>query len=315
MSLTKVPSIPLPTANNLLAVSQAIKGILDVREGYVGDPMDQNVTYRDLVNSGIAQTTQAAVSGISTLPQIEVPGLVNGYNPATDETVPPQPQHVLVTSGTTLVKVKWDLGQYPNHSYTEVWRGLTNAIGSATLIGKSDTQYYVDDLGHDGLTLYYYWVRFVSMADIFGPYNTTDGIAPTTGLIDHADIAFLDAANITVGHLSADRIATGSIDAKIANLDTAVITSGTFGTARIGDATITTAKIASTLQSTNYSAGAAGWKISKAGDMELNSATFRGTLDVRSGNSGAHMTIANTVIKVFDATNSFPRVQLGDLNA
>jgi hypothetical protein len=243
MSKTKVPSIPLPRAENLLDVAKAVKGIIDVREGVIGDPLDQNVTFRDLIDSGIAQASAAGQQNISTLPQIEVPGITNGYNPAADMNIPAQPTGVTVTSGTTLVKLKWDQPAYPNHSYAEIWRGVTNAIGDAVLLGTSSMKYYIDDLGHDGTT-YYYWVRFVSVANVFGPYNTTNGIAPTSGLIDHQDVAFIDAAYITAGHISADRIEVGSIDAKIANIDAAVIQTGTINVARIGFASITTAKIA-----------------------------------------------------------------------
>lgn len=310
---TKVPSIPLPTQNNLLDVAKAVKGVLDVREGFIGDPLDQNVTFRDLVDSGIAQQSASGQQGLGNLPPVEVPGLVGGYNPATDLTTPPQPVGVVITSGNTLVKLKWDVPAYSNHAYVEIWRSETNAIGGAQMIGQSSISYYIDDRGHDG-TNYYYWVRNVSQADIKGPYNTTNGTAPTSGLIERQDIAYLDAAYITAGFIDADRIDVGSIDAKIANLDTAVITSGTFGTARIGDASITTAKIANTLQSTNYVSGSAGWKITKAGDMELNNATFRGALDVKSAASGARTEITNSVIKVYDSGGVL-RVKIGDLSA
>lgn len=142
--------------------------------------------------------------------------------------------------------------------------------------------------------------------------------------IDNAKIASLSAEKITAGTISADRIATGSLDAKIANIDAAKITSGFIGTARIQDAsistakiqdaTITSAKIADTLQSTNYAAGTAGWRINKAGTMELNSAVFRGTIDVSSSTTGARLEIKNNVIKVFDEFGVL-RVKIGDLSA
>jgi hypothetical protein len=53
--------------------------------------------------------------------------------------------------------------------------------------------------------------------------------------IDNAKIANLDATKITTGFLSADRIQLGALDAKIANIDAAVIGLGTIGSARIGD--------------------------------------------------------------------------------
>ena len=53
---------------------------------------------------------------------------------------------------------------------------------------------------------------------------------------------------------------------------------GAITDAHIVDGTITDAKIGNTIQSIDYSAGSAGWKIDKAGDIELNDAVFRGTL-------------------------------------
>jgi hypothetical protein len=135
-------------------------------------------------------------------------------------------------------------------------------------------------------------------------------------LIDSADIAFLDAAKITAGFIDADRIQVGTLDAKIANISAAVITSGTLNIARIADGTITTAKIADTIQSTNFTPGlgGAGWRIDKTGNMEINTATFRGVIDVRSAANGARLEIRNNVIKVFD-TNGILRVKIGDLAA
>jgi hypothetical protein len=142
--------------------------------------------------------------------------------------------------------------------------------------------------------------------------------------IDNAKIADLSADKINAGFLSADRIESGTIDAKIANIDAAVITSGFINNARIQDAsiseakiqdaTISTAKIADVLQSTNYAAGSEGWRINKAGDMEINSATFRGTIDVSSSATGARLEIKNNVIKVFDESGVL-RVKIGDLAA
>lgn len=173
---------------------------------------------------------------------------------------------------------------------------------------------------------------YIKSAFIFDGVITNAKIG--TAAIDDAKIANLSAGKITTGFLSADRIVTGSLDAKIANIDAAVITSGfiqtariqdasitaakivdaTITTAKIQDATITTAKIADTLQSTNYAAGTDGWRINKAGTMELNSATFRGTIDVRSGATGARLEIKNNVIKVFDEFGVL-RVRIGDLTA
>jgi hypothetical protein len=73
------------------------------------------------------------------------------------------------------------------------------------------------------------------------------------------------------------------------------------------------AKIANDIQSTNYVAGSAGWKIDKTGQMEMNNATFRGTIDVKNSTSGERLEITNNVIRVYSA--GVLRVKIGNLNA
>jgi hypothetical protein len=113
-----------------------------------------------------------------------------------------------------------------------------------------------------------------------------------------------------------DQITAANVSTYIANaaIQNAQIGSAAITEAKIADAAITNAKIANVIQSTNYVAGSAGWRIDKAGNMELNAATFRGTIDVRNSATGARLEIKNNVIKVFDASNVL-RVQLGDLTA
>lgn len=153
---------------------------------------------------------------------------------------------------------------------------------------------------------------YIKSAFIFDGTITNAKIANAT--IDNAKIANLSAAKINAGFLNADRIQAGSIDAKLANIDAAVITSGFINTARIQDASITNAKIGSIIQSNTFVSGSTGWEIDKNGNMELNSAIFRGTIDVTSSASGARLEIKNSVIKVFDAAGVL-RVKIGDLNA
>ena len=84
-------------------------------------------------------------------------------------------------------------------------------------------------------------------------------------------------------------------------------------TANIGDGTITNAKIGNVIQSAAYSAGSAGWKIDKAGAMEMNNATFRGTIDVQGSAGSNRLNITSTKIQVIDSSNVV-RVKLGDLS-
>ena len=68
MSKTTVPAIPAITADNIQQVAAAVKNLLDIREGLIGDPLDANVTFRDLLDAGLAKqnfavkTNSAAMS-------------------------------------------------------------------------------------------------------------------------------------------------------------------------------------------------------------------------------------------------------------
>lgn len=176
---TIVPSIPDVRGDNATDLLRAIKSTLDVREGRVGDPLDQYVTLRDLTDIGIA-----SLGGSSTLTSgarvpVVVPGAgADGYDPATDLTTPAAPTGLVATAGFSNVYLSWDGAPYRNHAYTEIWRSSTNNLGSAVRVGTTISNVYADPAAEG--TTYYYWIRFVSVADLSGAYNSTAGTAVTT---------------------------------------------------------------------------------------------------------------------------------------
>ena len=136
--------------------------------------------------------------------------------------------------------------------------------------------------------------------------------------IDSAKIA---NATIVAGDIADATITGAKIDS--ATITSANIASGTITSANIQDATIATAdiangaidnaKIGNVIQSAAYSAGSAGWKIDKTGAMEMNNATFRGTIDVQGSAGSNRLNITSTKIQVIDSSNVV-RVKLGDLS-
>jgi len=132
--------------------------------------------------------------------------------------------------------------------------------------------------------------------------------------------AFIHNASITTAMVQDAAIDTAKIaDANVvtakindAAITTAKINDAAITTAKIADANITNAKIGDVIQSSNYSAGTAGWKIDKTGQIEANDATFRGTLDVSNATSGDRLKITSTKIEVFDGSTL--RVKIGDLS-
>ena len=176
MSITKVPSLPAVTDKNLADALRSVKNLLDVREGRTGDPLDSNVTYRDLVETGMAIVANGGTNGGNIImPPWADP---DGYDPTQDFTTPPKPNNLSATGAMTSIILKWDKATYRNHAYAEIWRGNTNVIGNALLLGTSDSSFYSDAVG--SAFSGYYWVRFVSLANIKGPFNSTDGTVGQT---------------------------------------------------------------------------------------------------------------------------------------
>ena len=105
--------------------------------------------------------------------------------------------------------------------------------------------------------------------------------------------------------VSADRFAMVSSLAGGATYTPFVVQNGQvfMNQAFIADGTITSAKIGDYIQSTNYVAGSAGWRLNKNGTFEIN-ATVAGQGRVIMDNNG---------VRVFDA-NGVKRVNLGNLS-
>lgn len=217
---TIVPSIPDIRSDNTLEVLRAIKATLDVREGSVGDPLDQVVTMRELaaLNVADASGTTTTASG-STIPLGAVlPSAVDGYIPSTDFTPPPQPSGLRAKGGFTNVFLSWDGAPYRNHSYTEIWRAQTDALGDAVMVGTTAASVYADAAQEDAT--YYYWIRFVSQANVTGAYNQTSGTQARTALNVTSVISIL-SDEISRTQLFADlgsRINRIETDAYIQNL-------------------------------------------------------------------------------------------------
>ncbi|WP_254388810.1 host specificity protein J [Vibrio cholerae] len=77
----------------------------------------------------------------------------------------------------------------------------------------------------------------------------------------------------------------------------------------IGNATISFAKIANDIQSTNYQAGVSGWRLDKNGNAELNDANFRGTVSAKQIVGDITSSISKSNARVTAQTNQTPWVR------
>jgi hypothetical protein len=152
----------------------ALKELIEVREGIRGNELDANVTWRELVNSGIANITYNGQSSSGS------GGLPFGPSANADEenlTPPPQPQNLQATAAVQNIILSWNDPNSPLVAVSEVWRSSANVApgvsgSTAVLIGTTEAFLYADNVG-PGSGVRYYWIRFRSKWDIAGPYSSS----------------------------------------------------------------------------------------------------------------------------------------------
>jgi phosphoribosylformylglycinamidine (FGAM) synthase PurS component/archaellum component FlaC len=91
---------------------------------------------------------------------------------------PHAPINLTATGGFTFIAVRWDSPTYRGHAYAEVWRSETNSFSEASLIATE-----VADIFSDSVSMgaeFYYWVRFVNVADVRGPTQGANGVFAKT---------------------------------------------------------------------------------------------------------------------------------------
>ena len=146
--------------------------------------------------------------------------------------------------------------------------------------------------------------EFAVVADQFSivsPDSTADTpIQPFTvtasKIVMGADVQ-IDGGLVVSGEIKADRLSLNGTMFTTETVGTAVnlaIANGGVDTTQVADNAVTLDKIADTLQSTNYSAGAAGWKLTTDGTFEAGAGTFRGALTATSGAFDGAVSVGTT---------------------
>lgn len=230
----KLPTItsPVYTPDSILNSIKAIKAILDAREGTSGSVLDKSLTMRDLIDAGAIQVTVGGAtlglpgsglsfSGAGTAgPPGETgepgpPGLPGGgwADPRPYLATPPAIGSLTAVGTFRSVMLTWTMLEYLNHSRVEVYRAGTNSRGSASLIGTSLGNLYVDASAATGIT-YYYWARAVGVdtagTTIYGPDNAVGGTAGGAGVINGVDIGplVIEAGNLAGGAVTTAKFAS-----------------------------------------------------------------------------------------------------------
>lgn len=171
---TTVPGISKPPADISPALRRYLESIseaLEIRLGRRGDARDRAVTFRELLDSGLA------IELGSNPYQIGKPPADPDPDPPANGT-PTAPTNFSANGGYSIVTCFWDYPNYGPHSHTEIWRHTANVIGDAQLVGISSGISFIDPVGQS--KTHYYWARHVSTYDIAGPFHSANGDEATT---------------------------------------------------------------------------------------------------------------------------------------
>lgn len=175
-SLPPIPDLPTSVDPAIRSAFTALKEALEVRLGRRGDPLEQAVTKREMVEAGLAKLT-------SPLGQ-ELAPIVTEHQDA--RIVPPTPRGLVAVGVFGGVTLTWEnpFEAYNVHSLAEIWRGETNNPNDRLLIGSTRGATYFDRHGDDEPKQYWYWVRFISEYNREGPFST----AVTAAKLDDLEV-------------------------------------------------------------------------------------------------------------------------------
>ncbi len=121
-----------------------------------------------------------------------------GYDPTKDYTVPPRPENVIVSGGFAVIIIDWTVPTFRNFARAEVWKSAVDNLSSAVLSGSTVGAVFTDYVGNNAK--YYYWVRFVSQANVVGPWHASAG-SPGQSALDPSYILKVLTGQITETHL------------------------------------------------------------------------------------------------------------------
>lgn len=171
-----IPPVPGDLPPHHRGFFQALRENLAVRMGQEGDPLQQAVVFKDLLDNGMAKWADPVRLGGKV--QVTPP---SGDTIGFDYSAPAAPTNLVASGGFNIIYLTWDIPEFDYSYHTEVWRSPTDALDltdpDMKLVGTANAGQFVDDLNGDR-TVYYYWIRFVKTIGtriVNGAFNQTAG--------------------------------------------------------------------------------------------------------------------------------------------
>ena len=231
MAETKIPSIyrvPSNTEPELKRYLESVQEAVEVRLGRRGDELDQAVTYRDLIDSNLAQRASRLNRVVEPMTEDPTPSMP--FNTI--------PQNVRASGSFTKIMVFWDDHQMGSlFARAEIWRASVNDLNAATMQSSVYGSVWTDNVDYN--TTMYYWVRFVQRAtsvsgdETFGQFSSPAASATTAQDIGAVMTALSEELSNLPGYATLNSSITNAV---VIIQDTSAPTQRADGTAlRAGD--------------------------------------------------------------------------------
>ena len=170
--LTSIPDAPRDTPAELRRILNAMKEAIEVRNGVRGDPLEEVVTKKDLVEGGLAtyETKANTTRGKYTI----VPGGTASGMPTVQRPTTPRLAGRGMFGGVVLM---WNppTQAYKGHAVTEIWmvRGEhTNDRRNAVLVDEATGFSFSYGDAEDGEVKYTFWIRFRNLLGQVGAFSS-----------------------------------------------------------------------------------------------------------------------------------------------
>lgn len=192
-------------------------------------------------NRSTEVSTQAVASALTGLGSIVDSTLTREY------VTPPAPLGLTATGAFSTNILDWDPATYVGHAYTEIWAGTTNVLGDAVMVGQTPGSVFSHNIGSSATR--YYWIRFVNVVDVKGPFNAVSGVEGSTAenpefLIGILADEFGSTSAAPFFQIDAPTVINGVEIPAGTYMKQAFIADATINRAKIQDAAIDSAKIA-----------------------------------------------------------------------
>ena len=147
----------------------AVYESLEVLTGQRGNGENRALLVKDLINLDELKRKQLvkATQGNSNSGGLPI-NVIGGIER------PHAPVNLTGTGGFTFIALTWDHPTYRGHAYAEVYRSDTDTFSNAVMIATEVTDIFSDTVNMG--SKYFYWVRFVNVANMKGPTQGASGL-------------------------------------------------------------------------------------------------------------------------------------------